>query len=198
MLKGVDMRFSNFLIVGFLICLMLSTKALAQRPDGGSVEFAVLGGLTSLSYEDSWGYEDSESYLTIPSGSSSFPLSSMLRLGIWTDSPLVVELGFSFLNVNDGDDLTVSNIEGGIGAAFGEGSTKTFPFASILIGLLSVDGGGTGGTDTEGYIGFQGGMKYFFRKHAAIRMQVGYRNFLGDELNLKSSLEIAGGLSFFI
>ena len=159
------------------------------------MEFAILGGLSVLSYESFYGSDDSETYMTIPSGSSAFPLSSMLRMSFWTKSQLVVDLGFSLFNASNGGDLSALNIEGGMGAVFGESDIKTFPFAGILLGILSLS---NGDTESEGYIGFQGGFRHFFREHAAMRMQVAYRRFLGDEFRLESSLEISAGLSLFI
>lgn len=189
------MRFTVTLVLVFLSILIFASNTLAQRPEAGSVEFAMLGGLNVLTFEGYFGGDDTESYLAIPGGSSAFPLTSMLRMSVWTKSLIVFDFGFSLFNVNDGGDFTVFNTEGGIGAAFGESDAKTFPFASVLLGVLSLS---NSDTDTEGYVGFQGGIRHLFRKHAAVRMQIAYRSFFGDGLNLKSSLEIAGGMSFFI
>lgn len=189
------MRFTVTLILVFLTILIFTSNTLAQRPDGGSVEFAILGGLNVLTFESYYGNDDTESYLTIPSGSSAFPMTSMLRMSVWTKSLMVFDFGFSLFNVSDGGDFRVFNTEGGIGAAFGESDAKTFPFASVLLGVLTLS---NGDADTDGYVGFQGGIRHLFRKHAAVRMQIAYRSFFGDDLSLKSSLEIAGGLSFFI
>ncbi len=189
------MRFTVTLAILFLTIMTFTSNTLAQRPDGGSVEFAMLGGLNVLTFESYYGDDDTESYLTIPTGSSAFPLMSMLRMSVWTKSLIVFDFGFSLFNVSDGGDFRVFNTEGGIGAAFGESDARTFPFASVLLGVLSLS---NGDTDTEGYVGFQGGIRHLFREHAAVRMQIAYRSFLGDELRLKSSLEIAGGLSFLI
>jgi hypothetical protein len=178
-----------------IIVFSSGLNTLAQRPDKGTVEFAMLGGISILDYEGPFGSNDSETYFSIPSGSSTFPLSSMMRMSFWTRSQLVIDLGFSFLNISDGGDLTAVNIEGGIGGVFGESDAKTFPFAGAILGVLSIS---NGDTESEGYIGFQGGFRHFFLKHAAMRMQVAYRKFLGDEFNLDSSLEVGGGLSFFI
>jgi hypothetical protein len=179
----------------FLTFLAFSSNTLAQRPEGGRVEFSMLGGLNVLTYEGYYGGDDTESYLAVPSGSSVFPLSSMLRMSFWTNSLLVTDLGVSILNVSDGGEITVVNLEGGISAAFGESNANTFPFAGVLVGILSLS---NGDTDNEGFVGFQGGLRHFFRPHAAMRMQVAYRRFLSDELRLESSLEIAAGLSFLI
>ncbi len=189
------MRFTVTLILVFLSILIFTSNTLAQRPDGGSVEFAMLGGLNVLTFESYYGNDNSESYLTIPSGSSAFPMMSMLRMSVWTKSLIVFDFGFSLFNVSDGGDFTVYSTEGGIGAAFGDRDARTFPFAGVLLGVLSFS---NGGADKEGYVGFQGGIRHFFRKHAAVRMQIAYRSFFGDDLSLESSLEIAGGLSFFI
>jgi hypothetical protein len=189
------MRFTVTLVLAFLTVLMITSDTLAQRPDGGSVEFAMLGGLNVLTYEGYYGGDDSETYLTIPSGSSAFPLTSMLRMSVWTRSIVVYDLGFSVFNVSDGGDFRVFNTEGGIGAAFGESDARTFPFAGVILGVLSLS---NGDADSEIYLGFQGGFRHLFRKHAAVRMQIAYRSFLGDALNIESSLEIAGGLSFLI
>ncbi len=189
------MRFTITLALTILTILTFTSNTLAQRPDGGSVEFALLGGLNVLTFEGYFGGDNTESYLTIPGGSSAFPMTSMLRMSVWTKSLIVFDFGFSLFNVSDGGDFRVFNTEGGIGAAFGESDARTSPFASVLLGVLSLS---NGDTDTEGYVGFQGGIRHFFRKHAAVRMQIAYRSFFGDELSLKSSLEIAGGLSFFI
>lgn len=175
--------------------VMLPSNAAAERPRKGSVEFAILGGLSSFAYESYYGNDNTDTYFALPSGSSSFPLSSMLRMSVWTSSSLIADLGFSMLNISDGGSSTVSNMEIGVGAAFGEQRADAFPFIGAVMGILMA---ADGNSDSEAYLGFQGGFRYFFREHAALRMQVGYRRFMGDDFSLESSMEIVGGLGFVI
>lgn len=175
--------------------LSFGPNTFAQRPTVGTVEFSILGGFSILNYEDPYGREKSETYLSFPIGSSTFPLASMLRMSFWTRSQLVVDLGISLMNISDGGDITSFNFEGGLAAAFGEAQARTFPYAGVLMGVLSIS---DGNSESEGYLGFQVGFRQFFRKHAAARIQVSLRKFLGDEFDLDTAFDLSGGLSFFI
>lgn len=191
------MRFTIALALVVLTTLTFKSNAFGQKPDGGSVEFAMLGGINLLTYETSYDDADAELYVTIPNGQSAFPLTPMLRMSVWTKSLLILDFGFSSFYTTVDDGSRVTNIEVGIGAVFGNRDSRTFPSVSILLGAFSRSNDYSD-ADREGYFGFQGGIRHFFRKHAAMRMQLAYRSFPDDDLRLKSSWELAGGLSFLI
>jgi len=161
------------------------TPTAAQELRHGSVEFALL---ESINFAGSG--DESATILTFPT------VSPAIRMTFWTQSPLTVDFGLSFVSISgeDNDAVTILWLEGGAGADLGKPNSSWRPFVGGLFGLISVS---AYDTESEPYIGAQVGLRHFVKDFAATRLQVGYRKTLGDKIDL-GNLEIAGGVSFFL
>jgi len=157
----------------------------AQVSRQGDVEFAILPSLNLASFD-----EDNVTALTFPS------VTPGIRMTFWTQSPLTVDFGLSYLNFSaeDEDGVTVLCLEGGPGVDLGGNGASWRPFVNGVLGLLSIS---SGEAESEMYVGGQVGVRHFVKDYAATRIQVGYRKTLGDYFEL-GNFEVAGGVSFFL
>ena len=182
---------SSVLATALLVGLGLS-PAQAQRPEPGSVELLMLGGVTIVSPERG----DKSTFIGAPSGSPAFPLSPMVRISYWSKSSIVIDGGFSFMRISgNSDDLAIMNLEVGIGGAFGSPESRTFPFIGGLLGLLHAS---NGGSETSPYVGASAGLRIIARENSTQRIQIGYRRFLNSNLGFDSSIELSIGFGFII
>jgi len=173
-------------IMSLVIMLASCTGALGQAHDHGNVEFAMLGGVTVLSEQDG---DDDLTAVGIPYVVPGF------RMAYWTGSRLTVDGGLSVLSLSvEDDEVTATNLEGGIGVRLGAPDKSLVPFVGGLVGIISLS---NGDSESGFYLGGQGGIKVFFTDYSAFRMQLSYRTMLDDELDY-DALEIAAGLSFFL
>lgn len=173
------------LIVSLLAMTVLAaSSAGAQTVNHGNIEIAVMDGLGIVNSE----YDDATVIMT--------PVPPVWRVTFWSQSALTADLGFSFLTAHeDDDDLTILNLETGLGANLAARDAKVVPFVGGLGGLLTIDDGYQ--SETNFYLGGQFGVRSFFRDYAAVRVQVGYRHVMLDSDDV-GIIEVVGGLSFFL
>jgi hypothetical protein len=187
------MRITRLLMIVFLLVLLAGSDAVGQMYEHGNIEFSMLGGVTIFMPE----YGDNSTIIALPQGSAGAWMGVFpgFRMSVWTDSPLLFDFGCSIFSVSEeGDDISLLNLEGGVGAAFEMENSNVSPFVQGIIGFMSIS---NGDSESELYLGGQGGIRYFFRETSAARFQVGYRHMMGDELDF-DTVEIAGGISFFL
>jgi len=166
-------------------------RALAQERPHGSVELAVLGGLTFIMPSGG----KAVTAVSAPTGAGLSPSTPSLRFTIWSESRMMFDAGFTFLHLeNGGRNSTLGIIEGGIGMPLARRDATIQPFGTVVFGILSMS---SGASATEAYVGGIFGARTFIRDYAATRFQIGYRRTLGDQFDL-GALEVAGGVSFFL
>jgi len=186
------MRIFKTSVIVVSLAVVMCSSAAGQAVDHGKIEFSMLGGVTIVMPERG----DNSTVLALPHGAagSFFANFPAFRMSMWTDSPLIFDFGCSVLSVSeDGDDFSLINLEGGVGAAFELENSDVSPFVQGLVGFFSAS---NGDTESEFYLGGQAGIRYFFSDIMAGRFQIGYRHMMGDEFDF-DTVEIAGGVSFF-
>lgn len=184
-------------IVAALSLLVLATpEAFGQRNKEYELEIAVLPSLTyvfrsSERDREYWESYDPDSYtvITVPS------FAPALRVSVWSVQPVVLDFGITVLESESERGVEESQLllETGIGMDLAKAGQRVRPFGGIIIGMMSGDLGELGG-----YLGAQGGVRYFFRDYAATRVQVGFRRTISDDSPRIRAIEIACGLGFFI
>ena len=189
------MKYRNLIFVlamASILTIASMPRAFAQFQRRGKVELMVLGGYTWFLPK---GGGHGEGAVSAPVGSGVVAGLPAWRVTCWPTSQLSLDLGFSYLHAGSGDDKTeILNVEGGVGGSLGQDGSRTQPFCSALLGLLSVSNGKTA---SEAYLGGEIGVRSFIRDYAAVHLQLGYRHMLGNAFGF-STLEIAGGLGFFL
>jgi len=186
------MRILKMLVVVLSLATVMCTSAVGQTVDHGKFEFSMLGGVTIAMPERG----ENSTIFAIPHGAAGAWLVNFpaFRMSMWTESALIFDFGFSFFTISeDEDDATLLNMEGAVGGAFDMEDSKISPFIQGLVGFFSLS---NGDTESEFYLGGQGGIRFFINDHTAGRFQIGYRHMMGDELDF-DTVEIAGGISFF-
>lgn len=174
----------------FAMLTVLSGGAYAQRPKGHGVEVATLAGITMLKPS----YGDGVTEFGLPTGASVEALLPSLRLTFWSPGSVAVETAVSYAHLSSGDGgSTIFMLEGGPSIAL-PSSGRTLASLSGLLGAVEVTGGGGG----DFYLGSQVILRSRIREHAVSRVQLGVRYFMGDDSSLDYSIEIVGGLGFFL
>jgi hypothetical protein len=169
------------------ITLASGATAKAQAPEHGRVEFAILPSMNLLSWDDG---DESATAFTFPT------VSPGIRMTFWTRTSLTFDFGLSFghMAMEGDNDPTALALEFGPGIDFAPKKGNWHPFASVLVGYLSI---GEDEAESEAYVGGTVGVRHFVRDYAATRLQIGYRRTLGDFFEA-GNLEIAAGVSFFL
>jgi hypothetical protein len=187
-------RYAGAISVSFaigIVAFVCADAALAQERPHGSVEVAVLGGLTLIMPSGG----TVVTAVSAPTGAGLSPSTPSLRFTIWSESRMMFDAGFSFLHLeNSGRSSTLGIIEGGIGMPLAKREATIQPFGTVVFGIVSMS---SGASATEAYIGGVFGARTFIRDYAATRFQIGYRRTLGDQLDF-GALEVAVGVSFFL
>lgn len=178
------------------LLLFAPADASGQRNKDYEFEIAVLPSVNfvSRSHEHErypWDYNDANSYtvITVPS------IAPALRVSVWSAQPVVLDFGITVLESESERGVEDSQLllETGIGVDLAQPEQRLRPFGGILVGMMSGDLG-----DLGGYLGAQGGVRYFFRDYVASRVQLGFRRTISDDNERIRAIEIAFGLGFFI
>lgn len=182
----------------FALFLLLATApdAFAQRNEDYQFEIAVLPSVTYVfrSYEherDPWYYNDANSYtvITVPS------IAPALRVSVWSAQLVILDFGITVLESESENGVEGSQLllETGVGVDVARSGQRVRPFGGVIIGMMSGELG-----DLGGYLGAQGGVRYFFRDYVATRVQLGFRRTISEDSDRIRAIEFACGLGFFI
>jgi hypothetical protein len=184
------------IVAALLLLFLFTPDALGQRNKDYEFEIAVLPSVTYVfrSFDrerDYWESNDPDSYTVIALPS----FAPALRVSVWSVQPVVLDFGITVLEAESERGVEESQLmlETGIGMDLAKAGQRVRPFGGAIIGMMSGDVGELGG-----YLGAQGGVRYFFRDYAATRVQVGFRRTISDDSPRIRAIEIAFGLGFFI
>lgn len=186
------MKLSGLLAYAGVITALLvlaTDDSLAQQRTHGSTEISVMHGfvLASSSEHNS---DDVTILMT--------PVPPVWRLSCWTRSRITIDLGFSMLAaMSDGENASILNFEGGVGANLADRDAKTIPFVGVMGGLVSLSLSHEE-TEADPYIGAQIGSRVFIRDYAAVRIQAGLRHVFVKRSRGVNLFEAVAGLSFFL
>jgi len=120
-------------------------------------------------------------------------IAPAFRMTVWSDQPILFDLGVTFVSaIPDRGNVQIDVMfEGGIGYDFAKRADRFHPFVGAVGGYTALD-------DPLGHLGLQGGIRYFVRDHAALRVLIGYRETLESGPPKYRSIELACGLGFFL
>jgi hypothetical protein len=184
-------RIAFALLAVMVLSAVSPDTAKAQRPKGNAIEVATMAGITVL--RSKFGGNATE--IGIPSGSSAEVLLPSLRLTFWSPGAVALDAAISFAHISsDGSNGTLSLFEAGPSFSLPSGGSTIATLGGVF-GVLSASGGGS---SSDFYLGPQFIVRNRLRDYAVGRFQAGVRMFTGDDFGLDYSIEIAGGVGFFL
>lgn len=190
-------RAMSFCVV-MLLVVVVAQPIFAQSNPEYQFEIAIISSLSFVSERQSYDYRgdwygggnETEEYLLIPGNSPG------LRLTFRTRSPILVDAGVML--IASGTDYNSARVdrfmlELGLGVDLGRKGSRIRPFVGAIGGGIMSDN-----SAFRNYVGGQGGVRFFVRDYAALRLQIGHRTTLNDERYGFKVTEIAAGIGFLL
>lgn len=174
--------------------LVVAESAIAQPRDDVQFEFAIMPSINLLREERECWYEPWDCDIYRSTTVIAFPgVTPAIRFTAWGERPLLLDLGLTVIETGDDRGYTDSYFmfEGGFSLDVAKRPDKLRPYAGVIAGVLPIN-------DPLAFLGIQGGVRFFIREYATTRLQVGYRATLAKDPPKYRSIEVAGGLSFFL